>query len=76
MPTEHIGKYEIDYEAAALAEGAGWAAYVTIYGKSDNPAHRKEVVARQRVALNDVFGSDSEALAAAQRIAVQMVTES
>lgn len=72
MPTEQIGKYEIEYEATALPENAGWAAYVAVFGESDNPAHRKEVVARKRVAVDKTFDSEESALEEAHRLALEM----
>ncbi len=73
MAIEQIGKYEIEYEAEALPEAAGWAAYVAVYGESDNPAHRKEVVARKRVALESTFSSEEVALEEAHRLALAML---
>lgn len=76
MPMEQVGKYEVEYEAGSLPDGAGWAAYVAVFGASDNPAHRKIIVARKRVALEEVFDSEAAALTAAQRIAGEMLNES
>ena len=73
MAIEQVGKYEIEYEAEALPETAGWAAYVAVYGESDNPAHRKEIVARKRVALESVFDSETAALDEAHRLALLML---
>ena len=74
MPTEQIGKFEIEYEAAALPDNAGWAAYVAIFSESDNPAHRNNVVPRERVAVGEVFADETSAVAAAQRIGQAMLT--
>lgn len=73
MPTEQIGKYEVEYEASRLSEEGGWAAFVAVFGESDNPAHRKEIVARKRVALESSFDSEEAALAAARAAAGQML---
>lgn len=73
MAVEQIGQYEIAYEAEALPEASGWAAYVAIYGESDNPAHRKVIVARKRVALEAVFASEAAALEEAHRQALLML---
>ncbi len=73
MAIEQIGKYEIDYEAEALPEAAGWAAFVAVYGESDNPAHRKEIVARKRVAVETVFSTEAAALDEAHRQALAML---
>lgn len=75
MPTEQAGKYEIEYEAVALPDGAGWAAYVAILAESDNPAHMKSVVARKRVAVEEIFADEASALAAALRIGQSMLQE-
>lgn len=73
MAIEQIGKYEIDYEAEALPEEAGWAAYVAVYGESDNPAHRKEIIARKRVAVETAFASEADALDQAHKIALTLL---
>lgn len=73
MAIEQIGKYEIEYEAEALPEAAGWAAYVAVYGASDNPAHRKEIMPRKRVALETAFSSAEAALDEAHRLALAML---
>lgn len=73
MTTEQIGKYEIDYEAAELPDEGGWAAYVAVFGQSDNPAHRKCIVERKRVALESRFDSEDTALAAAREHAVALL---
>lgn len=73
MGIEQVGKYEIEYEAEALPENAGWAAYVTVHGASDNPAHRKEIVARKRVALESAFATEDAALEEAHRHALAML---
>ncbi|MBC7413720.1 MAG: hypothetical protein H7327_02160 [Herminiimonas sp.] len=73
MPIEQIGKYEIEYESEALPDDAGWAAFVAVYGESENPAHRKEIVARKRVALEASFNNEAAALDEARRIARSML---
>lgn len=73
MPTEQIGKYEIDFEASELPESAGWAAYVAVFGQSDNPAHRNDLVPRKRVGLDQKFETEAAALEAAHRIARTML---
>ncbi len=75
MPTEQCGKYEIEYEAGALADNAGWAAYVAIFSPSDNPAHRNSIVPRKRVAVEEVFADEASALEAAHRIGQAMLQE-
>ncbi|MBC7575102.1 MAG: hypothetical protein H7244_12310 [Herminiimonas sp.] len=73
MPIETIGKYEIDFEAEALPADAGWAAYAAVFGASDNPAHRKSIIARKRVALETAFTTEEAALAAAREHAIAML---
>ena len=73
MAIEQIGKYEIEFEAEALPDASGWAAYVTVHGESDNPARRKEIVARKRVALETVFASEAAAFEEAHRLALVML---
>lgn len=73
MTIEQIGKYEIEYEATELPEQVGWAAYVAIFGESDNSAHRKCVVERKRVGLESSFSSEETALAAAREHAVGLL---
>ena len=73
MAIEQIGQYEIAFEAEALPQASGWAAYVAVYGESDNPAHRKVIVARKRVALEAAFASEAAALEEAHRQALLLL---
>ena len=73
MPTEQIGDYEIEYAGERLEDVDGWAAWVTVYGPSTNPMHRNALVPRQRVALEQVFASETEAEAAAHAAALTML---
>ena len=73
MPIELVGKYEIDFEAVRLAEDAGWAAYAAVFGASENPAHRNEIVPRKRVAVETVFETEEQALAAAHESALALL---
>ena len=73
MAAEQAGKYEIEYEAVALPESAGWAAFVAVFGESENPAHRKEVIARKRVAVDQTFDTEEAALEEAHRLALELI---
>lgn len=73
MPTEQVGKYEIEYEACPLPDDNGWAAYVTIFGHSDNPAHRNNIIPRQRVGLEQIFDNETTALETAHQIGMTML---
>ena len=57
----------------ALPADAGWAAYAAVFGASDNPAHRKSIIARKRVALETAFTTEEAALAAAREHAIAML---
>jgi hypothetical protein len=73
MPTEQIGEYEIEYSGVRLADVDGWAAHVSIYGPSPNPMHRNSIVPDQRVAVEQVFGTEQEAQAEARNAALAML---
>lgn len=73
MAIEQIGKYEIEYDVEALPEACGYAAYVAVYGESDNPAHRKVIVERKRVAVELAFANEAAALEEARRQALLML---
>ena len=73
MPTEQIGDYEIEYAGEHLNEVDGWAACLTVYGPSANPMHRNALVPHQRVAVEQVFASEEEALAAARLAALALL---
>ena len=73
MPTETHGDYEIDYQGQFLADVDGWAAFVTVYGPSDNPMHRNIVIPAQRVSVQQVFASEEQAAAEALRVARSML---
>jgi len=71
--TEQIGDYEIEYAGEHLADVDGWAAFVTVYGPSTNPMHRNALVAHQRVAVEQVFASEDEALREARVAALALL---
>ena len=73
MPPETHGDYEIDYQGQFLADVDGWAAFVTVYGPSDNPMHRNIVIPAQRVSVQQVFASEEQAAAEALRVARSML---
>lgn len=73
MPSEKIGSYELEYSAAAAADGNGWVAHVAIYGDSSNPMHRNSLFPEQRVSLEAVFETSQEAEAEAFRVGSDML---
>lgn len=73
MPTETHGDYEIDYGGQFLADVEGWAAFITVYGPSDNPMHRNIVIPAQRVSVEQVFASEEQAATEALRVARTML---
>jgi hypothetical protein len=73
MSTEQIGDYEMELTGERLADVDGWAAFVSVYGPSTNPMHRNALVPHQRVAVEQVFGTEEEALAAARTAALAML---
>lgn len=75
MRSEQIGEFEIEYSGVQLPEGAGWAAYLSIYGPSPNPMHRNNIFHLQRVCPDAEFPSEDEAEAEAHRIGVEMVAK-
>ena len=75
MTTESVGEYEIEYSGMRLDDVDGWAAWVTIYGPSPNPMHRNSIVPAQRVAVEQVFGTEDEAEQAAHQVALAMLQE-
>lgn len=73
MPTEQIGDYEIELTGEHLNEVEGWAAFVSVYGPSTNPMHRNALVPHQRVAVEQMFNTEEDALAAARVAALAML---
>jgi len=73
MPTETHGDYEIEYQGQFMADVDAWAAFVTVYGPSDNPMHRKTVIPAQRVSVEQVFASEEQAATEALRVARTML---
>lgn len=73
MPTEQIGDYEIDFAGEHLPDMEGWAAFVTVYGPSTNPMHRNALVPHQRVAVEQIFATEEEAVAEARVAALAML---
>lgn len=69
MPYEIVGEYEIEYSGVQLADGEGWAAYVTVYGPSPNPMHRIPLFPHHRVAVDTIFPTERAAEEEALQIA-------
>ena len=76
MPSEKMGAYEVEYSAVRAADGKGWVAHVAVYGHSTNPMHRNCVFPDQRVSLEAVFATSTEAEAEAHRAAAGMLKSS
>lgn len=73
MPTETIGDYEIEYAGLPLPEGAGWGAYVAVFGPSPNPMHRNSIFPHHRVAVETVFTNEHAAEEEARKIALSLI---
>jgi hypothetical protein len=79
MPSEQIGKYEIEYSGMQLQSAneepasKGWGAYVTVYGPSLNPMHRNIVFPQHRVAVDTVFPTEEAAEIEARQAAIAML---
>ena len=73
MQTKQIGDYEAEYAGEQIADSEDWAAYVAIYGPSHNPMHRNSIFPYQRVAVENVFASESDAADAALKAATAMI---
>lgn len=72
MPSEQIGRYEIEYSGVQLAESTEWAAHVAIFGPSLNPMHRNSVFPDQRVSVDHTYPSRQDAEEEARRYAYAM----
>ena len=75
MGSESVGEYDIEYSGVRLDDVDGWAAWVAIYCPGSNPMHRNSVVPGQRVALEQVFATESDAEAEAHTVALAMLAE-
>lgn len=76
MPTERMGDYLVEYAGEPLSVGPGWAAFLTIYTTTPNPAHRTSLFPRQRVRLDTVFLTRDAAEEAAREVAEDKITGS
>ncbi|HWU97098.1 MAG TPA: hypothetical protein VN114_01175 [Oxalicibacterium sp.] len=65
MQSGKIGDHDIEYEAVQVAGTKQWAAYLAIYGPSNNPMHRNNIFPHQHVCVNETFMSREEAEAGA-----------
>lgn len=72
MPSEQIGRYEIEYSGVQLAESKEWVAHVAIFGPSLNPMHRNSIFPDQRVSVDHTYPSREEAEEEARRYAYAM----
>lgn len=75
MSSETIGEYEIEYSGIQLPDGAGWGAYVTVYGPSPNPMHRNNIFPTQHVSVETIFPSEQEAEAEAHKVALSLIKQ-
>ena len=73
MPSEQIGKYEIEYTGVQLANSENWGAHVAIFGPSTNPMHRTPLFPEQRVSIESEFPSREAAEAEARKVALSMI---
>jgi hypothetical protein len=74
MPKEHLGNYDIEYNAVRLAANSNdWAATVAIFGPSSNPMHRNPVFPSQRVLIDTVFHDEKSAEQEARKAALAMI---
>jgi hypothetical protein len=76
MPTEYIGEYLVEYTGEPLSIGKGWAAYLTIYAVSPNPAHRTSIIPKRRVCLDTVFLTQEAAAERARELALEKIGKS
>lgn len=74
MPSEQIGNYILEYAGEPLRIGSGWAAYLTIYSTSPNPAHRTSIFPRRRVRLDTVFVTQAAAEDCAREVGMSKIT--
>ena len=73
MPSEHIGRYEVEYFAVKLTQRQVWTAHVAIFGPSRNPMHRQCVFPDQRVCVEHTYPSKEEAEEEARRYAYSVM---
>lgn len=76
MPSEYIGDYLVEYTGEPLCIGKGWAAYLTIYAASPNPAHRTSILPKRRVCLDTVFLTQEAAAERARELAIAKIGKS
>lgn len=73
MPSEQIGRYEIEFSGVQLADGKEWVAHVAIFGPSHNPMHRNSIFPEQRVSVEHTYPNQQEAEAEARRYAYAVI---
>jgi hypothetical protein len=73
MANEHFSNYEFEMSAAPL-EGGKWASYLEIRTHVGNGADQKVIFPRQRIAEDDMFDSEHDAIAEARRFAMNHVS--
>ena len=73
MPIKTIDDYQVEYMAEALEGCEQWGAFVAISAPSATPMHMNVIHARQRVAADQVFGTEAEAEGAAEQAALALV---
>ena len=73
MPIKTIDEYQVEYMAEPLEGCDQWGAFVAITAPSATPMHLNVIHARQRVAADQVFGTEAEAEGAAEQAVLALL---
>ncbi|TYQ21441.1 UNVERIFIED_ORG: hypothetical protein JN05_00401 [Zoogloea ramigera] len=75
MPIKTIDEYQVEYMAEPLEGSDQWGAFVAISAPSATPMHMNVIHGRQRVAADQVFGTEAEAEGAAEQAALALLEQ-
>lgn len=74
MPTEVLGRYQIELSAMQLIQNGGWVAYLAIRTEAEDPGVQYDVLSYQHVADDAVFESRAAAIAGARGAALALLS--
>jgi hypothetical protein len=74
MTTERFANFRFDMSANRAAENGMWIPFLEIIEKHSNDDDETVIFPKQRIGLDEVFASESDAIAEARRFAVEHVS--
>jgi hypothetical protein len=74
MASERFSRYQFELTGAQMEDGAKWVPYVEIRIRTDQEADGPVIFPRQRIAGDEAFDSEDDAIEEARRFAMAHVS--